>query len=122
MGSLCSKSSQISENDINELKGKGKSLNEIKKEFLKKYGRLDWDCSEITNEEKAKSGKRYEGLQVLMNLRSSHILTCNVIKVTQEGFLVEPINISGFTEEEPEKFDWKQPIPFSKFYHIFLVT
>ena len=57
-----------------------------------------------------------------MNLRSSQILTCNVIKVTEEGFLVEPLNISGFTDEEPEKFDWKQPIPFNKFYHIFLVT
>ena len=47
-------------------------------------------------------------------------MNCKVIQVTEEGFLVEPYDISGFTDKSPEKFDYKKPIPFSKFYHVFL--
>ena len=111
MGSLCSKSSQTVEEDDGTNTGKV---------FLKKYGRLDWACEESTNAELAKAGKRYEGHKILMNLHSSHILNCKVIQVTEEGFLVEPYDISGFTDKSPEKFDYKKPIPFSKFYHVFL--
>ena len=122
MGSLCSKLSQTveEEEDDNYKSGNGKSTEETQKEFLKKYGRLDWGCQEPTNEEKAKAGKRYEGHSILMNLNSSHILSCKVIEVSEEGFLVEPYNISGFTDKEPEKFNYNKPIPFNKFYHVFL--
>ena len=72
MGSLCSKLSQTveEEEDDNYKSGNGKSTEETQKEFLKKYGRLDWGCQEPTNEEKAKAGKRYEGHSILMNLNS----------------------------------------------------
>ena len=41
-------------------------LEAISDEFMKKYGRLDWNVSGATNAEKAKEGKRYEGLPILM--------------------------------------------------------
>ena len=122
MGSMCSKSSQSTEdeNDYKDISNKSKE--QIQKEFLSKYGRLDWGCEEQTPEDLAKAGKRYEGHQILMNLKSSHILNCKVIKVSEEGFLVEAYDISGFSDSEPEKFDYSKPIPYSKFYHVFLAS
>ena len=125
MGSLCSKSAQTTnvENDDDNYNDIGEQSQEkVQKEFLRKYGRLDWGCEEPTNKEKAKAGKRYEGHQVLMNLRSSHILNCKVIKVTEQGFLVKPLDLSGFTDSEPEHFDYSKPIPFDRFYHVFLAS
>ena len=120
MGVLCSKASQSTEDENNYEDISNKSKEQIQKEFLSKYGRLDWGCEEQTPEDLAKAGKRYEGHQILMNLKSNHILNCKVIKVSEKGFLVEAYNISGFSESEPEKFDYSKPIPYSKFYHIFL--
>ena len=122
MGSLCSKSSQTNEKEKDYENMSGKSKEEIQREFLSKYGRLDWGLQEETLEDLAKAGKRYQGHQILMNLKSSHILDCKVIKVTEEGFLVEPYNISGFSDSEPESFDYSKPIPYSKFYHVFLAS
>ena len=121
-GSLCSKQSQSTEdgNDYEDISNKSKE--QIQKEFLSKYGRLDWGCEEDTPEALAKAGKRYEGHRILMNLHSSHILNCKVIKVSEEGFLVEPYDISGFSDAEPEKFNYSKPIPYSKFYHVFLAS
>ena len=120
MGSLCSKSSQSTEDEniYNDISNENKE--QIQKEFLSKYGRLDWSCEEENDEDLAKAGKRYEGHQILMNLKSSHILNCKVIKVSKEGFLVEPYDISGFSDSEPEQFDYTLPIPYNKFYHVFL--
>lgn len=100
-------------------------MSSVEKEFLEKYGRLDWDCSDeqTSDEEKAKEGKRYEGHVVLMNLKGGlmQILTCKVLKVTKEGFLVEPYSMSGVaSEEEDEAIDYDEPIPFRKFFHVFL--
>ena len=122
MGSLCSKSSQSTEDENNYKDISNKSKEQIKKEFLSKYGRIDWSCEEKTTKDLAKAGKRYEGHQILMNLKSSHILNCKVIKVSEEGFLVEAYDISGFSDSEPEKFDYSKPIPYSKFYHVFLAS
>ena len=91
-----------------------------KEQILKKYGRLDWTVDEPTNKLKAEAGKRYEGHGVMINLRSSHILTCKVKKVTEEGFLVEEASITGFTNAKPDITDINAPIPFSKFFHVFL--
>ena len=96
-----------------------------KKELLEKYGRLDWDVSGATNEEKAKEGKRYEGLPILMNLENGNILTCNVIEVSEKGFLVEPLSISSLMkddsdDENEDKINYNEPIPFDKFFHVFL--
>ena len=91
-----------------------------KQQILKKYGRLDWCCDEPTDEERGIAGKRYEGHEILINLHSGHILECKVIESNQNGLIVEPFNITGFTNEPPEKFDYSQPLPFSKFYHVFL--
>ena len=91
-----------------------------KKQILKKYGRLDWACDEPTNKEKGIAGKRYEGHGVLINLHSGHILQCNVIESNENGLLVNPVNISGISDSQPEKFDYSQPIPFDRFYHVFL--
>ena len=101
------------------------SDSDVGNEFLEKYGRLDWDCDDenISDEEKAKEGKRYEGHVVMMNMNGPNmqILTCKVLKVTKEGFLVEPYSISGLaSEEEEEGLDLQKPIPFSKFFHVFL--
>ena len=100
-------------------------MTSVEKEFLEKYGRLDWDCSDenISDEEKAKEGKRYEGHVVMMNMNGElmQVLTCKVLKVTKEGFLVDPYGMSGLaSEEEEESIDYEKPIPFSKFFHVFL--
>ena len=94
-----------------------------KQEILEKYGRLDWDVSGSTNEEKAKEGKRYEGLPILLNLKNGNILSCNVIEVTEKGFLVQALSISGFEkddDEDEEDMDFEEPIPYDKFFHVFL--
>ena len=84
-------------------------------------GRLDWDCSEKTDEDKAKAGKRYEGKHVLINLESGSILDCKVLEVSINGFLVEPYSISGLADnDDDDEFDWDMPIPYSKFFHVFL--
>ena len=100
-------------------------MTSVENEFLEKYGRLDWDCSDenISDEEKAKEGKRYEGHVVLMNMNGElmQTLTCKVLKVTKEGFLVDPYGMSGLaSEEEEEPINYEEPIPFSKFFHVFL--
>ena len=56
-----------------------------------------------------------------MNLNSGHILTCDVEQVTEKGFLVKPLSISGFTNDEPD-VDFNDFIPFEKFFHVFLRT
>ena len=97
-----------------------------KQELLEKYGRLDWDVSGSTNEEKAKEGKRYEGLPILMNLENGSILSCDVIEVTEKGFLVKPLSISGLMkdddddDDDADSIDYEEPIPFDKFFHVFL--
>ena len=96
-------------------------LKAISDEFMKKYGRLDWNVSGATNVEKAKEGKRYEGLPILMNLNSGSILSCDVIKVSEEGFLVKPLNITSlFGDDEDDDLDYSKPIPFNKFFSIFI--
>ena len=92
----------------------------ISKEFIKKYGRLDWDCRERTNADKAKAGKRYEGLPILMNLNSGGILTCDVIQVTEQGFLVQPLSLCQMGGGGSCDIDFSQPIPYEKFFHVFL--
>ncbi|KAH0786443.1 hypothetical protein GPJ56_009654 [Histomonas meleagridis] len=84
--------------------------------------RLDWPCNEKTNAEKAKAGKRYEGKHVLMNLNDGMILDCRVIEVSEKGFLVKPISISGLADDDSEMydFDYNNPVPYEKFFHIFL--
>ena len=93
-----------------------------KQEFLEKYGRLDWDCSDGTNAEKAKEGKRYEGLPILMNLHNGSILTCDVIEVSENGFLVDPISLTQmFGDDDADGgIDFSEAIPFDKFFHVFL--
>ena len=98
-------------------------LEAISDEFMKKYGRLDWNVSGATNVEKAKEGKRYEGLPILMNLNSGSILSCDVIKVTEEGFLVKPLNITRLfcdDKDDDDDLDYSMPIPFNKFFSILL--
>ena len=82
-------------------------------EFLQMYGRLDWDPRGNTVEELAEGGKRYEGLQILMNRNSGEILECRVVEVTTEGFFVRP----KFAESDP---DFIQLIPFGTFFKVFL--
>ena len=67
-----------------------------KDEMMQKYGRLDWGPVKNDNKRNAEEGKRYEGLPILMNLQSGGILTCDVIEVSEKGFLVKPLSISGF--------------------------
>ena len=95
-------------------------LKAISDEFMKKYGRLDWNVSGATNAEKAKEGKRYEGLPILMNLNSGNILSCDVIKVSEEGFLVKPLNITMLFGDEKDDLDYSKPIPFNKFFYILI--
>ena len=83
------------------------------KEFLEMYGRLDWAPQGNTVEELAEGGKRYEGLQILMNRNSGEILECRVVEVTTEGFFVRP----KFAESDP---DFIQLIRFGTFFKIFL--
>ena len=95
------------------------NLNQVKNEMLEKYGRLDWSPTEGDNEKNEEEGKRYVGLPILMNLESGHILSCNVILVDDEGFLVEPLSVSGLADSEPD-VDFDKVIPYEKFYHVFL--
>ena len=90
-----------------------------KQEMMKKYGRLDWGPVKGNDKKSAEEGKRYEGLPILMNLNSGHILTCDVKQVSEKGFLVKPLSISGFTNDEPD-VDFNDFIPFDKFFHVFL--
>ena len=92
-----------------------------KNEMMKKYGRLDWGPVKGNNKKSAEEGKRYEGLPILMNLNSGHILTCDVKQVTETGFLVKPLSLSGFTNDKPD-VDFNDFIPFEKFFHVFLRT
>ena len=92
-----------------------------KNEMMKKYGRLDWGPVKGNNKKSAEEGKRYEGLPILMNLNSGHILTCDVKQVTEKGFLVKPLSLSGFTNDKPD-VDFNDFIPFEKFFHVFLRT
>ena len=94
-------------------------MEKIKDEMMKKYGRLDWAPTKGDNEKNEKEGKRYKGLPILMNLVSGHILSCDVILVDDEGFLVKPLSISGFDDEEPD-VDFDKVIPYEKFFHVFL--
>lgn len=96
---------------------------EKEKEILDKYGQLNWNCQEGTDEEKAEAGKRYEGCNVLMNLENGSILQCFVKKVTKEGFHVRPFGISGFaneTDDDDLEYYIDHPVPFSKFFAVFL--
>ena len=90
-----------------------------KREMLEKYGRLDWGPIEGDNKKSAEEGKRYEGLPILMNLESGHILECDVIKVDEKGFLVNPLSVSGPSDSEPD-VDFNDAIPYEKFFHVFL--
>ena len=87
--------------------------------MMKKYGRLDWSPTKGDNEKNEEEGQRYVGLPILMNLESGHILSCNVILVDEEGFLVEPLSVSGFADSEPD-VDFSKVIPYEKFFHVFL--
>ena len=92
----------------------------VKEDLFKKYGRLDWDCSEKTNADKAKAGKRYEGLPVLMNLKNGGILTCDVIEVTENGFLVKPLGLCMLGGGDGDDIDFDKPIPYDQFFHVLL--
>ena len=94
-------------------------MEEKKKEWMKKYGRLDWGPVKGNNKKSAEEGKRYEGLPILMNLNSGHILECDVIEVSEKGFLVKPLSVSGLGDNEPD-VDFNDFIPFDKFFHVFL--
>ena len=102
--------------------GEKKNLKEVEKELMKKYGRLDWDCSEETVAEKAKAGKRYEGLPILMNLENGGILSCDVIEVSENGFLVKPLGLTMLCgdDDDEDEIDFSEPIPFDKFFHVLL--
>ena len=94
-------------------------IDKVKKEMLEKYGRLDWSPTEGDNEKNEEEGKRYVGLPILMNLQSGHILSCNVILVDDEGFLVKPLSVTGLADSEPD-VDFNEVIPYEKFFHVFL--
>lgn len=92
-----------------------------KDEMMQKYGRLDWGPVKNDNKRNAEEGKRYEGFPILMNLQSGGILTCDVIEVSEKGFLVKPLSISGFDDSDSESdVDFNDFIPYDKFFHVFL--
>ena len=90
-----------------------------KDEMMEKYGRLDWGPTKGDNKLNCQEGKRYEGLPILMNLESGHILSCDVIEVNEKGFFVKPLSVSGFADSEPD-IDFNDIIPYEKFFHVFL--
>ena len=77
------------------------------KEFLKLYGKLDWDVGGKNPKEKAENGKRYENCSVMMNLNTGEILECEVVAVDENGFSVIESGKNII-------------IPFDAFFHVFL--
>ena len=93
-------------------------MDKIKKEFMEKYGRLDWSVDESAD--KVGEGKRYEGLPILMNIKGGTILCCDVIEVNEKGFKVKPISVTGMGGNK-NNIDYNDYIPFDKFFHVFII-